>query len=78
MLGSGEESRASELIDSEMAGRIRLKGGGIVEGMQENDLAKAFFGSVNVGRGQVHRLKELGTRTPASLGGMSHPLLPLS
>ena len=36
-----------------MAGRIRLKLGGIAEGMQENDLAKEFFGSVNVGRGQV-------------------------
>ena len=64
-----------------MAGQIGMKLGEMVEGMQENDLAKAFFGSVNVGRGQVHRLKELkelGTRMPASLGGMSHPLLPLS
>ena len=36
-----------------MAGRIRLKLGGMVEGMQENDLAKKFFGSVEVDRGQV-------------------------
>ena len=36
-----------------MAGPIRLKVGGMVEGMQENVLAKEFFGSVNVDRGQV-------------------------
>ena len=36
-----------------MAGPIRLKLGGMVEGMQENVLAKEFFGSVNVDRGQV-------------------------
>ena len=31
------------LIDSDMAGRIGLKLGGMVEGMGENDLAKEFF-----------------------------------
>ena len=36
-----------------MAGRIGLKLGGMVEGMQENVLAKEFFGSVEVDRGQV-------------------------
>ena len=36
-----------------MAGPIRLKLGGMVEGMQENVLAKEFFGSVEVDRGQV-------------------------
>ena len=36
-----------------MAGPIGLKLGGMVEGMQENVLAKEFFGSVEVGRGQV-------------------------
>ena len=36
-----------------MAGRIRLKLGGMIEGMGENVLAKKFFGSVNVDRGQV-------------------------
>ena len=36
-----------------MAGPIGLKLGGMVEGMQENDLAKKFFGSVEVDRGQV-------------------------
>ena len=39
-LGSGENYRCTELIDSEMAGPIRLKLGGIVEGITENDLAK--------------------------------------
>ena len=34
-----------------MAGRIGLKLGGMGEGMQENVLAKEFFGSV--GQGQV-------------------------
>ena len=48
-----ENSRCLSLIDSKMAGRIRLKLGGMVEDMQENVLAKEFFGSVNVGRGQV-------------------------
>ena len=36
-----------------MAGRIGLKLGGMVEGMCENVLAKEFFGSVEVDRGQV-------------------------
>ena len=36
-----------------MAGRIRLKLGGMVEGMQENVLAKKFFGSVEVDQGHV-------------------------
>ena len=36
-----------------MAGRIGLKLGGMVEGMGENVLAKEFFGSVEVDRGQV-------------------------
>ena len=40
------------LIDSEMAGRIRLKLGGMIKGMCENVLAKEFFGSVKVDRGQ--------------------------
>ena len=52
-LGSEENSRCSSLIDSDMAGRIRLKLGGMVEGMGENVLAKEFFGSVEVDRGQV-------------------------
>ena len=52
-LGSRENSGGLSLIDSEMAGRIRLKLGGMVEDMQENVLAKEFFGSVNVDRGQV-------------------------
>ena len=52
-LGSGENSRRVSPIDSEVAGRIGLKLGGMVEGMQENVLAKEFFGSVEVGRGQV-------------------------
>ena len=41
------------LIDSDMAGLIRLKLGGMVEGVGENVLAKKFFGSVEVDRGQV-------------------------
>ena len=40
-------------MDSEMAGWIRLKLGEMVEGMCENVLAKEFFGSINVDRGQV-------------------------
>ena len=36
-----------------MAGPIGLKLGGVVEGMGENVLAKEFFGSVDVDRGQV-------------------------
>ena len=56
--------------------------------MQENVLAEEYFGSVEVDRGQVGGPQvpllgtgdqvELGTWMPASLGGMSHPLLPLS
>ena len=41
------------LIDSEMAGPSGLKLGVLIEGMQENVLAKKFFGSVNVHQGQV-------------------------
>ena len=41
------------LIDSEMARWIGLKLGGMVEDMQENVLAKEFFGSAKVDRGQV-------------------------
>ena len=52
-LGSEENSSCPKLIDSEMAGPIRLKPGGMVEGMGENVLAKEFFGSVEVNRGQV-------------------------
>ena len=52
-LGSEENSGRLLLIDSEMAGRIGLKLGGMVEGMGENVLAKEFFGSVEVDRGQV-------------------------
>ena len=36
-----------------MAGPIKLKLGGMVEGMGENVLAKEFFGSVEVDQGQV-------------------------
>ena len=42
-LGSEENSSALTLIDSKMAGPIKLKLGGMVEGMQENVLAKEFF-----------------------------------
>ena len=52
-LSSEENSGCSELIDSEMAGQIKLKLGEMVEGMCENVLAKEFFGSIEVGRGQV-------------------------
>ena len=45
-MGSEENSRALRQIDSEMAGSIGLKLGELVEGMQENVLAKEFFGSV--------------------------------
>ena len=41
------------LIDSEMAGRIGLKLGGMVEGMCKNVLAKELFGSVEVDQGQI-------------------------
>ena len=36
-----------------MAGPMGLKLGGMVEGIGENVLAKKFFGSVKVDRGQV-------------------------
>ena len=36
-----------------MAGHSGLKLGGMVEGIRENVLAKEFFGSVEVDRGQV-------------------------
>ena len=36
-----------------MAGPIGLKLGGMIKGMCENVLAKEFFGSVEVDRGQV-------------------------
>ena len=52
-LGSRENSGRLTLLDSEMAGPIGLKLGGMVEGMCENVLAKKFFGSVEVDRGQV-------------------------
>ena len=52
-LGSEENSRCSLLIDSEMAGRIRLKLGRMIEDIAENVLAKKFFGSVEVDRGWV-------------------------
>ena len=54
-MGSRENSGCLTLIDSEMAGPIKLKLGGMVEGMGENVLAKEFFGSVKVDRGQVGR-----------------------
>ena len=52
-LGSEENCGCVSLIDSHMAGRIGLKLGRMVEGMQENVLAKKFFGSVEVDRGRV-------------------------
>ena len=52
-LGSEENCVRLLLIDSEMAGPIKLKLGGMVEGMGENVLAKEFFGSVEVDRGRV-------------------------
>ena len=52
-MGSEENSGRLSLIDSEMAGPIRLKLSGMIEGMQENVLAKEFFGSVEVDQGQV-------------------------
>ena len=52
-MGSEENSVRVLPIDSEMPGPIKLKLGGVVEGMQENVLAKEFFGSVEVDRGQV-------------------------
>ena len=53
-LGSRENSGRLTLIDSEMAGPIKLKIGGRVKGSGENVLAKEFFGSVKVDRGQVN------------------------
>ena len=52
-MGSEENCVFPEVIDSEMAGPIRLKLGGMIKGMQENVLAKEFFGSAEVDRGQV-------------------------
>ena len=42
-MGSEENFRRNLLIDSEMAGPIKLKLGGMVEGMGENVFAKEFF-----------------------------------
>ena len=42
-LGSEENSSVLSLIDSEIARQIRLKLGGIIEGIAENDLAKEFL-----------------------------------
>ena len=63
-LGSTERCGRMFPIDSEMAGRIGLKLGGMVEDMGENDLAKEFFGSVDVDRGQVS-----GPQVPLLLRG---------
>ena len=52
-MGIGENSSHVLLINSEMIGLINLKLGGMVKGMGENVLAKEFFGSVEVDRGQV-------------------------
>ena len=52
-MGSEENCGSMLLIDSEMAGLIKLKLGGMVEGIAENVLAKEFFGSVEVDRAQV-------------------------
>ena len=52
-LGSEENSCCLLLIDSEMVGPIKLKLGGMVEGIAENVLAKKFFGSAEVDQGQV-------------------------
>ena len=41
------------LMGSEMAGPMVLKLGGMIKGMWENVLAKEFFGSDEVDRGQV-------------------------
>ena len=40
-----------------MAEPMRLKLGGMIKGMGENVLAKEFFRSVNVDRGQVRGLQ---------------------
>ena len=42
-LGSGENSVCTLLIDSDMAGWIRLKLGRMIKAMGENILAKEFF-----------------------------------
>ena len=71
-------------MDSEMAGLIRLRLGGMVE-PQTGDQGQVCGPQVPLpGHGDeienqywVYR-EQLGTQTPASLGGMSHPLLPLS
>ena len=52
-MGSEENCSGLLLIDSEMAGPINLKLGGVVEGMRKNVLAMEFFGSVEVDWGQV-------------------------
>ena len=52
-LGSGENSSALLLIDSEMAGPMELILCGMIEGVWENVLAKEFFRSVEVDQGQV-------------------------
>ena len=52
-LGSEENSRCVLLIDSKMAGPIKLKLGRMVESIKEKVLTKEFFGSVEVDRGQV-------------------------
>ena len=52
-LGSEENCGCVSLIDSEMAGRIGLKLGRMIEDIAENVLAKEFFGFVEVDRGQV-------------------------
>ena len=52
-MGSVENCGCLTLIDSEIAGPIKLKLGRMVEGMGENVLAKEFFGSVKVDPGQV-------------------------
>ena len=69
-----------------MAGPRELKLGGMIEGMCPNVWVKKYFESVNIHHGQVSGPQEpllghgyeIETRMPASLGGMSHPLLPLS
>ena len=52
-MGSRDNSRLLELIDSEMAGPIKLKLGEMVKDMWENVLAKKYFGPISVGQGQV-------------------------
>ena len=52
-MGSEENCVRPSLIDSEMAGQIGLKLGGMIKVMWDNILAKKFFGSVEVDRCQV-------------------------